>query len=357
MTVPLYLDIPGPGGKLVFGDDGMPKQNGTAEYDVLIHIPHAATTGTPRALLQNGHGLLGSKTEGQNGYLAQLANAKGYVAFGVDLIGMAEEDYDVVVASIADDIGLFQSVVERQHQGILNSLLAMRMMKGRFWKDPQVQFAGVSAIDPSQCYYRGDSQGGIFGTTYMALTTDVQRGLLGEPGAPYNLLLNRSTDFAPFFLQLMLSFKGDGLDIQLALGLVQMMWDRTEPNGWLPYITDPLPNTPDHEIMIHVAIGDHQVTPLGAHIIARSVQAKNLAPVNRTIWGIPEDAGPFTGSSLVEFEFGLPEAPKTNTPTTEPEEDDPHDKVRVLPSAFDLTDVFLRSGMTQAACEGPCDPE
>jgi hypothetical protein len=360
MTVPLYLDQPGPGGRLILGDDGLPKQNETtptAEYEFLVHIPQSATTGTPRALLQNGHGLLGAKTEGQNGYLAELADVKGYVAFGVDLIGMAEEDYDVVVDSISKDFTQFQATVDRQHQGILNSLLAMRMMKGRFWKDPQVQFSGVSAIDPSQCYYRGDSQGGIFGTTYMALTTDVTRGLLGEPGAPYNLLLNRSVDFAPFFSLLMLTLHASALDIQLVLGLVQMTWDRTEPNGWMPYITEPLPGTPDHEVMIHVAIGDYQVTPLGAHIIARAVGAKNVAPVNRSIWGIPEESAAFAGSSIVEFDFGLPEAPKTNTPPVGPEEDDPHDKVRVLPAAHNLTDVFLRTGMTQPACDGPCNPE
>jgi hypothetical protein len=40
-----------------------------------------------------------------------------------------------------------------------------------------------------------------------------------------------------------------------------------------------------------------------------------------------------------------------------PSEDDPHDKVRELPAARDMTDVFLRTGVTQAACSGPCDPE
>jgi len=356
MTVPLYLDKAGPGGRLVFGDDGLPKQNGTADYEFLVHIPNSAANGIPGSPLQNGHGLLGKKTEGQDGYLAELADQKHYVAFGVDLVGMADEDTDTVIAAITEDLDLFEGLVERQHQGLLNSLLAMRMMKGSFWKDPQVQFNSKSAIDPTHCYYRGDSQGGIFGTTYMAITTDVTRGLLGEPGMPYNLLLNRSVDFGPFFLLLQSAFKG-GRNIQIALGLVQMLWDRTEPNGYAPYITDPLPDTPAHEVMLHVAIGDYQVTPLGAHIIARTVGAKNLAPVNREIFGLATTEGPFTGSSLIEFGFGLPESPKTNTPPQGPEDDDPHDKVRVLQSARDMTDTFLREGKTQAYCSGPCDPE
>ena len=356
--VPLYLDKAEPGGKIVFGEDGLPKQNGWAEFPIVIHIPNSVKNGSPAALLQNGHGLLGSKFEGQNGYLAELSNKKNYVSFSIDLAGFAGDDQEMVLDAVGNgDIGKFRAVVDRQHQGILNSLLAMRMMKGRFWKDAEAQYNGASVIDPTQTYYRGDSQGGIFGTTYMALTTDVPRGLLGEPGLPYNLLLNRSTDFGPFFVVLKVIFRS-GRDIQLLLGLTQMFWDRTEPNGYVPYIVDnTLPGTPPHEVLLHVAIGDYQVTPLGAHIIARSTKAKNVGPVNRSIWGIEEATGPFTGSGIVEFGFQLPEAPTTNTPPSGPGADDPHDKVRVLDVAHNQTDTFLRTGVIENYCVGPCDPQ
>ena len=357
MTVPLYLDKPGPGGTLVFGDDGMPKQNGMADYTFVVHVPNSATGDNPAALVQNGHGLLGSKDEGRNGFLAAMADKDRMVAFSVDFIGMAEEDYDTVVDAISSDVGAWKAVVGRQHQGMINSLLAMRMMKGRFWKDPLVQDNGKSVIDPTKCYYRGDSQGGIFGTSYMALSTDVTRGLLGEPGMPYNLLLNRSSDFTPFFFVLALYYN-DAIELQRVLGLVQMHWDRVEPMGYAPYIhTNMLPNTPSHEILIHAAIGDYQVTPLGAHMIARAVGAQNLSPTNRKIYGIPEKDGPFTGSGIVEFDFNLPESPKTNVPPGGPEDDDPHDKVRVLDSAVYQTDVWLREGIVKPFCDQTCNPE
>jgi hypothetical protein len=349
-TVPLYLDKPGPGGRLVFGPDGLPKQNGTADYDIVIHVPNAAKT-AKLPLLQNGHGLLGSRFEGQNGYLATLADKHGYVAFSVNLVGMEGADVTPLTDTIVKDLGEFRYIVDRQHQGVINSLLAMRMMKGRFARDPEV----AGAIDTSRCYYRGDSQGGIFGTTYMALTTDVTRGLLGEPGAPYNLLLNRSTDFRGYLLLVRSAYKND-VEIQIGLGLAQMHWDRTEPNGYLPFINEaPLPGTPKHEILIHVAIGDYQVTPLGAHIIARSVNAKNIAPVNRKLFGIPEATEVNGGSALVEFSFGLPEAPKENVPP--PGDDDPHDKVRVLDAAMVQTDRFFKEGIVAPTCKEICDPE
>jgi hypothetical protein len=356
-TAPLYLDKPGPGGRLVFGPDGLPRHNGTGDYDIVIHVPNLAKTSkTPLPLLQNGHGLLGSRFEGENGYLATMADKHGYVAFSINLAGMEGDDVTPLTDAIVTDLGEFRYVVDRQHQGVLNSLLAMRMMKGRFARDPEVQVDGKSAIDSSRCYYRGDSQGGIFGATYMALSTDVTRGLLGEPGAPYNLLLNRSTDFRGYLLLVRSAYKND-IEIQIGLGLAQMHWDRTEPNGYLPHINEqPLPNTPKHEILIHVAIGDYQVTPLGAHIIARAVGAKNIGPLNRPVFGIPEAPSVSGGSAMVEFSFGLPESPKENIPPND-EGNDPHDKVRVLDAAMIQTDRFFKEGVVEPTCKGACDPE
>jgi hypothetical protein len=355
MTVPLYLDKPESGGRLVLGQDGLPKQNGTAEYEFLLHIPNSATAQNPALLLQNGHGLLGAKSEGQDGYLAMMCGKYNYVAIAVDWIGLAHDDIDLVTDAVASgDIGKFRAAVDRQHQGFVNALLAMRMLQGRMKDDPNMMDGGKPIIDTTQAYYRGDSQGGIFGATYMSISTDITRGLLGEPGMPYNLLLDRSVDFSGFRFLLKGNFP-NGIDVQIVLGLIQMIWDRTEPNGYVPYMRENmLPNTPRHEVLIHDAIGDHQVTTLGAHVIARTIGAKNLAPVNRSIWGIEQSSGPIDGSAIVEFDFGLREQ-KLNLPTMDGE--DPHDKVRELDAAMKQSDVFFRTGKVVPVCDGPCNPE
>ncbi len=357
MTVPLYLEHEDAGAKLVFGDDGLPKQNGTGEFTFMVQIPHAATTGTPGTPLQNGHGLLGTLNEGRNGFLAELANLKNFVLVTVDFVGFAEADEATVQDAIAYDFTLFGDVIERQHQGVINSLLAMRLVRGDFADDDAVKFEGVSAIDTSQGFYRGDSQGGIYGITYMALTTDVERGLLGEPGAPYNLLLNRSVDFDPFFALLKAQYD-TFIDVQLVIGVAQMFWERTDPITYCNHITENrFPNTPPHDVLIHVAVGDYQVTPLGAHILAREVGAKSVAPAYRPIWGVETTDEPFSGSGIVEFKFpGVPDEPKTNVP---PEDlgMDPHDEVRKLTVSHDQTDQFLRTGVIEHRCDGVCDPE
>jgi hypothetical protein len=353
MHVPLFLSQADPGGHMVVDDQGLPKQNGFADYPFLVQIPNSAVNGTPGAILQNGHGLLGHKEEGQDGYMATICDEKNYVEIAVDLVGFASDDVDTFVDVISRNLGGFKNIVDRQQQGMINQLLAMRMMKGSFAQDPMTQPNGKITIDTTHAYYRGDSQGGIMGATYMAITTDVTRGLLGEPGMPYSLLLNRSEDFTFYGDLLQAATNNDFFSIQMILGLMQMLWDRTEPDGYAPYITgNTLPGTRAHNLLLNIAIGDHQVTPLGAHVLARAIGAQNVNPVNREVFGIPDADAPFMGSGMTEFDFGLPPAPTTNTPMLAG--DDPHDKVRVLPASIDQTDQFLRNGVIQNFCGGLC---
>ena len=184
---------------------------------------------------------------------------------------MAHDDYPTIVDAVTVDMTIFQNAVDRQHQGFVNALLAMRMLVGGLINDPNLQMNGKPIIDPTKRFYRGDSQGGIFGTTYMSITTDVTRGMLGEPGMPYELLLDRSEDFSPYKLLIKGSFP-NGLDERLIQALLQMNWDRTEPDGYAELLSA------SHRVLIADALGDHQVTPLGAHIIARTIGAKMLEP-------------------------------------------------------------------------------
>lgn len=372
MTVPLYLTIGGqydstqPLPRLVLDEEtGLPKQNGTMDWDVLVLIPKSVGSGKKHGLLQNGHGLFGTKFEGDDGYLARMANGWGWVAFATDFYGFADPDAELAVATLSGEFEALRSFVDRQMQGHVTQLLAMRMMMGRVAKDgikdPKsgAELLPPAAIDPSVRAYRGDSQGGIMGAAYMALSTDVTRGLLGEPGMPYNLLLNRSVDWPKYGFFLGITF-GDGLDVQLALGLIQLVWDLTEPGGLARYVSgDPLPNTPEHRVMLHVAVGDHQVTPFGAHILARTVGAKLLTstdlakPYPRSIWGVDPVTPPVSDQSvIVEYDFGLSD-PLANVPNTEG--CDPHDRVRDLTPSYQQQDQFFRSGVADWYCDGICN--
>ncbi|MBS2025568.1 MAG: hypothetical protein JST92_24480, partial [Deltaproteobacteria bacterium] len=83
---PLYLDKADPGAHMNLVN-GVPTQNGTMDVPFLVQIPNSVATDTVGApIVQQGHGLLGDKTEGENSYFAQLAQNKKYVTIAIDLI-------------------------------------------------------------------------------------------------------------------------------------------------------------------------------------------------------------------------------------------------------------------------------
>jgi hypothetical protein len=354
MKVPLFLDKPGPGARITRGADGRPVQNGEAEFPFVATIPKSAETGEPAAVLWYGHGQLGSRKESLS--FRDLGNLGRFAIVSSDWSGFAEDDLDHITEIVSSGrIGEFRTVADRMQQGILNALLLTRMATGRLANAPEVQLNGRSAIRKTEPYYFGGSQGGILGATYMALSTDVQRGILAVPGQSYNLLLQRSKNFDPFFL-LIKPVYSSYFDVQMMLSLVQMHWDRSEPTGYSSYVRqDMLPGTPQHEVMLLTSIGDHQVTTLGAHIMARAIGAKNIKPVNRSLFGIDEVDGPYQGSALLEFDFGLPPEPLGNEPMRLGE--DPHGSIRDVPAALLTISTFLREGKAQSFCTESCNPD
>ena len=353
MEVPQYLDDPNNAisGALNYGADGLPEPVGTYQEDVEIWIPQSAT-GTPAALMQYGHGLLGDRSQIGSGHFRSWGNLYGYAFFGVDMKGMAT--FDRVALGLMLEQGRFNEflvTVDRLHQGMLNHLLAMRMVANEFANDPTYG----PLLDPSRRYYHGISQGGIFGGTYMAVTQDVERGALGVPGQPYSLLLTRSVDFDDFFDIARSSYR-DPREVMLMIALAQSLWDRITPSTYTAYISgdDRLPDTPDHRVFMRVAVGDHQVSPLGAHVMARAVDGtQHLDSGVRPIYGFEAVADQVEGNAIVEYDFGLPDAPVGNVPLRECS--DPHGKLRSLEEARVQLDRFYREGVVANTCtDGVC---
>ena len=307
MTVPLYMTGAGPNSDLVFGPDGLPMVNPaqpTAEVPFEVLIPKSALD-APGGLIEYGHGLFGSRSQIENGNFRTFINKNDYVFFGVDLWGMAESDTAAVGFILGTgNLGRISTMFDRLHQGFVNELLVMRMMKTGFANDPTYG----KYIDPSRAYYYGISQGGIQGAVFMALSTDIERGVLEVMGQPYSLLVFRSKDFDPFLEILHTAFPDPRVD-HLAVGLVQMLWDRVEPNGYSQHIVrDPLPGTEAKEALLRAALGDHQVNNIGAHIIARTMQLPHvdtgIAP--HDIFGLTTVTAPLAESAYLEYGFGLP---------------------------------------------------
>ncbi len=385
VLVPCYL-FPScaPGGTFQLDAGGAPIQNGTwpANFDCIVPASAAsAPAGAGRPSLY-GHGLFGSASEVGSSPQRTLAQAHRIVFCATDEIGMANSDLGSVAAAL-QDLSRFPWIADRLQQGLLNELYLGRAMisPSGFTTHPAFHQDGTlasgSVLDTSRLHYNGNSQGGIMGGALTALAPDFTRAALGVPAMNYSVLLPRSVDFDPFTKIFYPSYPNE-MARPLILDLIQMLWDRGEPNGYAHRMTtDPLPNTPAHQVLLNVAFGDHQVTNYQADVEARTIGAAAHRPVlfegrwpnTDVLWNVPAIASyPFTGSAIYYWDtgpvreeppgsgtvVGVPPPPYENLPNRGGV--DPHGAPRATPAEQALVSNFFAGAIQQSddCGGGPC---
>ena len=318
VEVPCYLDQPGcpAGSRFKLGPDGQPVRTPGNVYNAnfICNIPRSVTSATPGRVSLYGHGLFGSAAEVNSISRLAIAAEHRVVLCATDWIGMSGGDVPNTIGILQDE-SRFPTLPDRLQQGFLDFLFLGRTMihpngfvsSLAFWdnKGP--------LIDTRRLYYSGGSQGGIAGGALTAVAPDFTRSVLIVPAMNYSLLLTRSVDFDPF-AQVLYPAYPDELIRPLLLSLTQTLWDRGDPDGYAWHMTDdPYPNTPRHTVLLHMAVGDHQVANVATQVEARTIGARLRLPAVdpgrstdvHPFYGIePITKYPYGGSALVVWDIG-----------------------------------------------------
>ena len=139
-----------------------------------------------------------------------------------------------------------------------------------------------------------------------------------------------------------------------------MLWDRAEADGYAQHMTsDPYPNTPAHQVLMHSAVGDFQVSNFAAEVEARTIGARvmdtALMPgrnwtADGEFFGLEGFARggdgailPWNGSAIVYWDSGNLLSPNANVPPA-PDGGDPHEDPRRDPRAANQKAHFWQSG-------------
>lgn len=95
----------------------------------------------------------------------------------------------------------------------------MRLMKTAMVAEPELQnpFTKTSVINPKELNYYGNSQGGIMGTVYCALSQDVTAGVIGVGGGPFGILVGAC-------LLCRVSYRNQVLYVQNAIEILRSHW-------------------------------------------------------------------------------------------------------------------------------------
>ncbi len=356
VTVPCYMNTPGcsPAGSTfnyAAGDtdpDRVPEQlpSNTASVSFECIIPHSAldaTSHSPARVSLYGHGLLGSASEVEGGNVEDMAQEHNIVFCATDWYGFATQNVPNILL-ILQDVSQFPLLADETQQGLLNFLYLGRLAIHPNGLTANAVFhdsGDATVINNDKLLYDGNSQGGILGGALTAIAPDFRRAVLGVPAMNYSTLLERSVDFEPYaegqFTSTVCDLfpsplrevcnlaPGDTplglydnypnqLERPMIFSLMQMLWDRAEPDGYAAHMTtDPLPDTPTHAVLMDAAFGDHQVANVAAEVEARTIGASVYQPAfdpgrywnSNGIFGLPSvGTFPFNGSALVYWDGG-----------------------------------------------------
>jgi hypothetical protein len=364
-SVPNWMTLGGgPGTTLNRAADGTPSLNGVVQSPFACTIASEVLADTePAHAVLYGHGLLGSHLEVDTANIVAMSNEHEALYCATKWAGFSDDDIPTAISAL-QDFSNFPAFVDRISQGFINQLVLGKLMladNGIVGEPAFLRDDESPMLDNSTLHYDGNSQGGIMGMALVALSTDVQRGVLGVVGMNYSTLLQRSVDFDAFETVFVPAYP-DSVDRAIGIAAAQMLWDRAEGAGYVRHITtDPLPGTATKDVLMHVAFGDWQVSELTAMVAARTMDVPIHRPVttpdrSREVdpgWGIDTLDYDADSSALIVWDSGSDPIPiAAVAPGTSR---DPHGDPRNDAEVRRQKAAFLFDGTLVDVCDnGPC---
>lgn len=342
--------------KIILGSDGKPVMAGLGEVTFTAHIPKSVAMAAVTApVLIYGHGLFGTAEEEMwTDFQQGLADNLQMVQVGTDWIGVSKPDVGMVAQAIGN-LNQVVLVTERIMQAHVNFVILAHLAKEKLTNDPVFRIAGQPKANPGEVYYLGISNGGVQGSTFMALSPDVLRGVVNVPGAVWSMMLERSFVFKSLIDLLKAQFPNP-LDRQIVLALVQVFFDPIDPINFGPHaVNDPL-GTAKKTILVQESFGDALVPNLATETLARTMGLPGLAPLVSPVYGITEENSPLSGSGFTIFNTNPTPLPgDTNVPMSQ--DNIAHEGCRRLVGAVEqMKEFFKPDGKIVQTCNGSCDP-
>ncbi|HUH01412.1 MAG TPA: hypothetical protein VML75_05410, partial [Kofleriaceae bacterium] len=344
---------------------GVPEYQGMYSSPFVAIVPECAylPENQPVGIIIYGHGLFGSAGEVGSSSQRLAAATSCRVVIGTNLRGMSENDVGNTAIAL-NNLNKAPNFFLVITQGIINTIALEHIVRGPMAESLFVDDQNQSIVDPTDVVYYGNSQGHIFGATFVAYDPFITRGVLGVGGANYSMMLERSSDW-PTYGVIMAGAYPDQLDQSIDLNLVQMYFDFTDPVGTAnDILTGGIPGTPPKQLMLHMAVGDHQVPNITTEFQARTMGIPVLTPTPYVPYGITEATGPLAAgsSAMVIYDGGEGSGiQRGNVPPVGTE--DPHGMPRKQPAAvrqmtrfWDTGEITHECGDTACFCyDGACD--
>ncbi len=354
-TAPQYLESQNPPALLVRGADGLPQYVEDAEIPFTMVIPHIlADLNESGPLVVFGHGFLGTG-EGTSNYLGGWAEEYKVSFIATDLYGWSESDFDTLGLGMIDP-SYFQHQAERIEQALINKMAMIRTFKGICSDLDEMYSDEINLVNTSDVHYMGYSLGGIYGASVVAVSPDIDRAALWVGGSGFSTFVERSTNFATFSdLFSHSAAYPDRNDRALLIGVMQQMWDCSDPETFLPFANDGYESVIEpFSFLSIISVNDAQVPGISSDRAARTAGIPVLDSSARLPYGITQQSGPISGSAIVYWDGGYNAMPEGNAPPPVGDAGKAHNEIGVIENVNEMVKEFLHTGVIIDTCDETC---
>lgn len=358
ITGPLFCDSPDPGALLARDADGKVRLAGTATFPFVAQIPVSVRDqAEPGRVIEYGHGFFGSLAEVED--LAHIPNRLHGTALGIPWWGMSRDDLGVLFGDMGAHPANSLRFTERVHQAMANWMVTSAALgelgKLDAFRRPN---GGPSVLASGNPSFLGISQGHILGGVISVLDPRIDRAALQVGGAGITHLMMRARPLGGL-LFLLRGAVADRLDQLKVIALMQRGLDRIDPATYaeLQRTGGPAGSPPDRRFLLQCGLGDSEVPNLGTFLHARALGVAQLDTGTPHVFGLPQVAGPYAGSALATYDFGLDLAHIYGSMQPASETNVIHEGLRTHETVLSMIDRFYAEGVIASTCSGPCDPD
>lgn len=274
---------------------------------LVVIIPCSIATGSKsvKALVDYGHGFFGSRKELLYAFfIHRLAHEEGYIVFASDWRGMSFLDLAVIQKAFIANPNQLDSVIANIIQGFADKAVAQHFVSSSLLGMSFMQFGGqsIAKTEPLRRIFYGISQGGILGSSYSTLLSNLSPDLLDaaiitSAGTPLSLLMSRSLVF-PAYQVLLLTSLHNNRCVRIFISLLQMYFDKV--SGPLVGLSGFSENK-KFKSLIQAGIGDPIVTTIGTEIMARDYKASMYSSNPKLIYGIQSEISNSDSACITEL--------------------------------------------------------
>mmetsp|Transcript_14345 Transcript_14345/g.26920 ORF Transcript_14345/g.26920 Transcript_14345/m.26920 type:complete len:685 (+) Transcript_14345:877-2931(+) len=274
---------------------------------LVVIIPCSIATGSKpvKAFVDYGHGFFGSRKELLYAFfIHRFAHEDGYIVFASNWRGMSFLDLAVIQKAFISNPNHLDSVIANIIQGFADKAVVQHFVSTALLSMNFVQFGSQSFVkeEPVRRIFYGISQGGILGSAYSTLLSNLSPELLDaaiitSAGSPFSLLMSRSLVF-PAYKVLLLTSLHNNRCVRIFISLIQMYFDKI--SGPLVGLSG-FSEHKEFRTLIQAGIGDPIVTTIGTEIMARDYKASMFRSNPKLIYGIQAEDSNSSNSCITEL--------------------------------------------------------